>query len=402
MKQYLENGLQILEEGFEHPDRTGNGRITKFGMMMRFPLKEGFPLVTTKKMFTKGMIEEVLWILRGSTDVEELIEKNVHIWDDWRVKPEDIDSFIQKLKDTQKAQGFEPMSEEDEAQLREQLRSQLGGIGNLYGAAWRRAPNSSSTPSNPFATGKQLYDKMLSDDQTLLKDLLTQYGKTPETADEAMMQNAVQSVQACGIDQLAYVIDLLKNDPYSSRILISAWVPEWVPFSGLSPEHNALLGKGALAACHCTVQFSVKDMYEWERKEWLKEHKPEVYAARGEGFDLDAAGVPKHKLSCLLFQRSADWCLGVPFNISSYALLTMMIAQCVGMDYDEFIWSGGDCHLYPQHADKFANVQAIREPHKLPKMNINPDVKDILGFKLEDFTLEGYEHDEAIKYDIAV
>lgn len=264
MKQYLDLLRDIKENGVVKTDRTGVGTKSIFGHQMRFNLQDGFPLLTTKKVFLKGIIYELLWFLKGDTNIKFLTDHNVHIWDEWA--------------------------------------DENGDLGYVYGKQWR----------------------------------------SWETTDGRV------------IDQISQVVDLIKNHPDSRRILVTAWNP-------------AEIDKMALPPCHCLFQFYVAD----------------------------------GKLSCQLYQRSADTFLGVPFNIASYALLTMMLAQVCGLQPGEFIHTTGDTHLYLNHLDQ-VNEQLSREPRPLPKMIINPDVKSIFDFKYEDFKLEGYDPWPAIKAPVAV
>lgn len=264
MKQYLDLLREIRDNGVVKTDRTGVGTKSIFGHQMRFNLQDGFPLLTTKKVFLKGIIYELLWFLKGDTNIKFLTDHNVHIWDEWA--------------------------------------DENGDLGYVYGKQWR----------------------------------------SWETTDGRV------------IDQISQVVDLIKNHPDSRRILVTAWNP-------------AEIDKMALPPCHCLFQFYVAD----------------------------------GKLSCQLYQRSADTFLGVPFNIASYALLTMMLAQVCDLEPGEFIHTTGDTHIYLNHLDQ-VNEQLSREPRPLPKMIINPDVKSIFDFKYEDFKLEGYDPWPAIKAPVAV
>ncbi|MCU0323752.1 MAG: thymidylate synthase [Spirosomaceae bacterium] len=264
MKQYQDLLKHILENGATKTDRTGTGTISVFGYQMRFNLQEGFPLVTTKKVHLKSIIHELLWFIKGETNIRYLKENNVSIWDEWA--------------------------------------DENGDLGPVYGKQWR----SWSMPD----------------------------GKT--------------------IDQLNEVLNQLKKSPDSRRIIVSAW-------------NVGELTQMALMPCHALFQFYVAD----------------------------------NKLSCQLYQRSADVFLGVPFNIASYALLTMMIAQECNLELGDFIWTGGDTHIYSNHIEQ-VNIQLSREPRPLPKMVINPDVKSIFDFKFEDFKLENYDPHPAIKAPVAV
>ncbi len=278
MKQYLDLLRHIEEHGVKKSDRTGTGTISIFGYQMRFDLAKGFPILTTKKVFLKGIIYELLWFLRGDMNIRWLQERGVTIWDEWA--------------------------------------DASGDIGPAYGYQWRTWPN-------------YVYRR----------------GSTAESS--GFYRNEP-------IDQIADAVELLKKDPDSRRIIVTAWNPADVP-------------KMKLPACHCLFQFYVAD----------------------------------GKLSCQLYQRSCDTFLGVPFNIASYALLTMMFAQVCGYEPGEFIWTGGDTHLYLNHLEQ-VKEQLSREPRTLPTMKLNPDVKDIFGFKYEDFKLEGYDPWPAILAPVAV
>lgn len=264
MKQYLDLLREIRDNGVIKTDRTGVGTKSIFGHQMRFNLQDGFPLLTTKKVFLKGIIYELLWFLKGDTNIKFLTDHNVHIWDEWA--------------------------------------DENGDLGYVYGKQWR----------------------------------------------------SWEATDGRVIDQISQVVDLIKNHPDSRRILVTAWNP-------------AEIDKMALPPCHCLFQFYVAD----------------------------------GKLSCQLYQRSADTFLGVPFNIASYALLTMMLAQVCGLEPGEFIHTTGDTHIYLNHLEQ-VNEQLSREPRPLPKMIINPYVKSIFDFKYEDFTLEGYDPYPAIKAPVAV
>jgi thymidylate synthase len=264
MQQYLQLVQHIIDHGTVKTDRTGTGTKSCFGYQMRFNLAEGFPLVTTKKLHLKSIIHELLWFLKGDTNIQYLKDNGVRIWDEWA--------------------------------------DANGDLGPVYGKQWRswEAPN------------------------------------------------------GVVIDQISELIEQIKKTPDSRRLIVSAW-------------NVGDLSKMALMPCHNMFQFYVAD----------------------------------GKLSCQLYQRSADVFLGVPFNIASYALLTMMIAQVCDLQYGDFVHSFGDVHLYNNHMEQ-ANLQLSRKPFPLPSMKINPAVKDIFAFKYEDFTLQNYECHPAIKAPVAV
>ena len=292
MKQYLELLSTIREHGVVRGDRTGTGTKGVFGYQMRFNLAEGFPLLTTKRVFMKGIIHELLWFLRGDTNIKYLVDNGVHIWDSdafryynelcvkHGVLPVDLDTFLAAAGVESPIEGY-----------------RFGDLNHVYGYQWR---------SWPKASGES-------------------------------------------IDQIQNVINTLKTNPTSRRMIVSAW-------------NVADVEDMALPPCHTMFQF---------------------FVAEG-------------KLSCQLYQRSADCFLGVPFNIASYALLTMMIAKECGLELGDFVHTLGDAHLYLNHLEQ-ADEQLSREPRRLPKMRLNPDVKSIFDYRYEDFTLEDYDPHPVIK-----
>jgi thymidylate synthase len=264
MKQYLDLCEHILKNGVKKEDRTGTGTISVFGYQMRFDLNEGFPLITTKKLHVKSIIHELIWFIKGDTNIKYLKDNGVSIWNEWA--------------------------------------DENGELGPVYGHQWRSWP--------------------------------TADGRT--------------------IDQLSNVINDLKNNPDSRRHIVSAW-------------NVGEIDKMALPPCHCFYQFYVAD----------------------------------NKLSCMLYQRSADVFLGVPFNIASYALMTMMVAQVCGYELGDFVHTLGDTHIYSNHIEQ-VKLQLSRDTRPLPKMQINPDVKSIFDFKFEDFTLQDYDPHPHIKGAVAI
>ena len=264
MKQYHDLMRHVLAKGATKTDRTGTGTVSVFGYQMRYDLQEGFPMMTTKKVHMKSILHELLWFLKGDTNIKYLKDNGVSIWDEWA--------------------------------------DENGNLGPVYGSQWR---------SWPAADGRH-------------------------------------------IDQITQVINQIKNTPDSRRMIVSAW-------------NVGEIDKMKLPPCHAFFQFYVAD----------------------------------GKLSCQLYQRSADIFLGVPFNIASYAILTMMVAQVCNLQAGEFIHTLGDAHLYSNHIEQ-ANLQLSRDFRKLPTLKINPEVKDIFGFKFEDFTLEGYDPHPHIKAAVAI
>ncbi len=274
MKQYLDLVQHVLDHGTQKGDRTGTGTKSVFGYQMRFDLNEGFPMVTTKKLHLKSIVHELLWFLKGDTNIAYLNQNGVRIWDEWA--------------------------------------DENGDLGPVYGRQWRN-------------------------------------------------WNSEE------IDQITELIATLKTNPNSRRLLVSAWNPSVLPDTTQSFAENVANGKVALPPCHAFFQFYVAD----------------------------------NKLSCQLYQRSADIFLGVPFNIASYALLTIMIAQVCDFEVGEFIHTFGDAHIYNNHIEQL-ELQMSRTPKPLPKMILNPDIKNIFDFKFEDFNLEGYDPHPHIKGIVAI
>lgn len=260
MRQYLDALRRIEIEGMVRSDRTGTGTVGLFGHQMRFDLNEGFPLVTTKRVFFKAVVAELLWMLSGSTNVRPLQDQGISIWDEWA--------------------------------------DQKGELGPVYGKQWR---------------------------------------------------------DFSGVDQITQVIEQIRTNPFSRRHLVSAWNPTEVEDMALPP-------------CHCLFQFHVSSL---------------------------------GRLSCQLYQRSADMFLGVPFNIASYALLTHMVAQATGFEVGDFIWTGGDCHIYTNHREQVAE-QGSRTPRHLPRLVLDPEITNIFDFRAEHITLTGYNPHPAIKGDVSV
>lgn len=277
MKQYLELLSHIIENGTDKGDRTGTGTRSVFGYQMRFNLQDGFPLVTTKKLHIRSIVHELLWFLKGDTNIQYLKENGVRIWDNWA--------------------------------------TESGDLGPLYGKQWVawEKPN----------------------------------GET--------------------INQIAEVVETLKSNPNSRRMIVSAWNPADLPDESISPQENVKQGRMALATCHAFFQFYVAD----------------------------------GKLSCQLYQRSADTFLGVPFNIASYALLVHMIAQQTALEVGDFVWTGGDVHLYNNTMEQ-ANTQLEREPFALPKLLIKRKPATIFDYQFDDFEIVDYESHAHIKAQVSV
>ncbi|MCQ2607072.1 MAG: thymidylate synthase [Bacteroidales bacterium] len=296
MQQYLDLVKKILDEGARKADRTGTGTTSIFGYQMRFDLQKGFPLLTTKKVYTRGIIHELLWFLKGDTNIKYLVDNNVHIWDDWpykeykqssEYKGESIEEFAEMIKN---------------ADADSEFVKKWGKLGPVYGYQWRHWPT---------------YD-------------------------------------GGEVDQITQLVDQIKNNPNSRRLLLSSW-------------NAAMVEDMALPPCHTLFQFYVSD----------------------------------GKLSCQLYQRSADLFLGVPFNIASYALLTHMLAQVCGLQAGEFVHTFGDVHIYNNHVEQ-CKLQISREPRQLPTLELNPNITNIFDFTIDDIKILNYDPHPAIKGEVSV
>ena len=301
MKQYLELMRHIRDCGVRKEDRTGTGTLSIFGYQMRFDLSEGFPLVTTKKVHLKSIIHELLWFIQGDTNIRYLVQNGVGIWNDWPFQ-----SWLRQTGQDEKYPMYTPEWREqmklfvERIKADEEFAGQYGELGPVYGHQWRNFE---------------------------------------------------------GVDQLSQIVEDIKTNPDSRRLIVSAWNPKDIP----------VMAKSGLPPCHTLFQF---------------------YVTEG-------------RLSCQLYQRSADVLLGVPFNIASYALLTMMIAQVAGLKPGDFVHTFGDAHLYSNHLEQ-VEEQLSREPHPLPIMAINPEVQDLFSFQYDDFELQNYVSHPAISAPVAV
>jgi thymidylate synthase len=301
MKQYLDLMRHIRDNGVRKEDRTGTGTLSIFGHQMRFDLREGFPLVTTKKVHLKSIIYELLGFIQGDTNIRYLVQNGVNIWNDWPFQ-----SWLRQMGQDEKFPMYTPEWREqkklfvERVKADEQFAAQYGELGPVYGHQWRNFE---------------------------------------------------------GVDQLAQIVEDIKTNPDSRRLIVSAWNPKDIP----------VMAKSGLPPCHTLFQF---------------------YVTEG-------------RLSCQLYQRSADVLLGVPFNIASYALLTLMIAQVAGLKPGDFVHTFGDAHLYSNHMEQ-VEEQLSREPRSLPVMSINPAVTDLFSFKYDDFELKDYDPYPPISAPVAV
>ena len=305
MKQYLDLLQHVLDHGTVREDRTGTGTVGVFGYQMRFPLADGFPVLTTKKLHLRSIIHELLWFLRGDTNIKYLKDNGVSIWDEWADKD--------------------------------------GNLGPVYGSQWRSWPD-----------GR---------------------GGT--------------------IDQIADVVRQIKENPYSRRLMVTAWNPAEIQDMALPP-------------CHCLFQFYVEPAASVDKLnvDTLIGSTDKSGSSTCQPINLSTCQPTNEKplkgrLSCQLYQRSADIFLGVPFNIASYALLTMMVAQVCGLEPGDFVHTFGDAHIYRNHLDQ-VRLQLSRAPRPLPTMRINPAVDDIFAFRYDDFALEGYDPHPHIKGEVSV
>lgn len=345
MKQYLEMMQNILDEGHVKGDRTGTGTLSVFGRQMRFDLRKGFPLVTTKKLHLRSIIHELLWFLSGDTNTKYLEDNGVTIWREWQ--------------------------------------DENGNLGPLYGAQWRRWKDAKLVPKKNAALLEKLQDAGYAD-----------YG---DADDGSQMFDA--RVLLKEHDQISKVIDQLRNDPDSRRIIVSAW-------------NVGELDQMALAPCHAFFQFYTRELSIDERLDWFEKNLPDQFnvprfsneaVADDVVFhvEMDALEIPRRILSCQLYQRSADFFLGVPFNIASYALLVHMVAQQVNMVPGDFVWSGGDVHLYSNHLEQ-AKLQLTREPLPLAKLVIKRKPESIFDYKFDDFEIQDYVSHDPIKAPVAI
>lgn len=384
MKQYLDLLRDVHENGRGKADRTGTGTRAVFGRQIRMNLADGFPLLTTKKVFTRGILAELLWFLSGDTNEHTLRDQNVNIWKEWTPKGTELDVYERlALFRAQDPAAYQ-------AALREGNCSPLEG--ESYADFRRRDEEADIAHYVPIldAAGIPTHGEGSGD----LGRIYSAQWRGWRSVDN------VYDVRV--VDQISNLIRDLKTNPTSRRHIVTAWNP-------------GELDQMALPPCHCLFQFYCEELAESERRSlWearmgrklMTSYDPSVYKRREDweaGFEANmrADGIPRYRLSCQLYQRSADIFLGVPFNIASYAALTMMIAQCVNMVPGEFVHTFGDLHIYNNHTGQ-VEEQLQREPRPLPKLTINPAVKDIFSFKMDDFKLEGYDPHPAIKAEVSV
>ena len=384
MKQYIEFGRKILAEGTVRSDRTGTGVISIFGAQSRFDLSKGeFPLVTTKRVHLKGIIAELLWFLEGSTDNNRLNELGAKIWDHWALQ-EDTTVMVDKQK-------FE-LANEYAAKLEISVQDAITRLQQADVQAHESRDFTNDGMSLIKAAGIELQRPVVVAAKGGLGPIYGQQWRNWRTPGGG------------SVDQISELIAGLRNKPFSRRHIVTAWNPADLPDESVSPQQNVANGRMALAPCHALVQFYVQELSLAERVSYALTKgvvAPQGYdSVEVEDF-LNESSIPTKRLSCMLTQRSLDYPVGACFNIASYALLTMMVAQCVDMLPGEFIHSVGDTHVYLDQIELFKE-QLEREPRALPKMTINPAIKNIFDFTIDDFTLTEYDPHPAIAYPIAI
>ncbi len=326
-------------------------------------MADGFPLVTTRKVPYKAIIKEMLWFISGSTDNRVLNEQGVKIWDKWAVRQEDIDKFCEKHKEV-----FGENVEYARAGLKEEM---LGNIGPLYSMAWRAAP---VTRINPLL--KVTEDMFASDKIKHVKQAFDEMMAGKQTSDEEraeVWQEFITHTYQAHVDQLHNLVTSLKKDPYGSRHVMSAWIPEWLPIPGLYPQENVLMLRGALAPCHVLVQCHVVPPNDGE----------------------------KPKLILQMYQRSVDTPVGAVFNIAQYAVLLHLLAKVCGYEPYEFIYNTGDVHVYSDQVD-LVKEQLKRSPRKLPKLVLDDSITDLFQVTADQIDVIEYDPDETIAYPVAV
>ncbi len=407
MRQYLDMLQHIRTNGKYKLDRTGVGCYSVFGYQLRFNLQEGFPLVTTKKLYHRAIVHELLWFLRGSTDNKELEAVNVKIWDDWAQKEDDFEMV--RLSEYDRVVAGAELHGLTTIELQDRITN-----------GWREAASTAKVAAmgrdekmqSCLEFGHALLDEMNvpRERKRIIKargELGPIYGK---------QWRSWRGADGRVHDQIANAIELLKTDPASRRNVISAWNVGELDQMHLNPCHalfqfyaEELTSDERVDLYNAKVNQERaayekdRDVLDFEMIRWAFQAKGTNTAWTGEtiGELLDSNQIPKHRLSCQLYQRSADSFLGVPFNIASYALLTHMIAQVCNMAVGDFVHTFGDLHIYANHLEQ-VELQLSREPLPLPKLELNASIADINDFTFDDIKIVGYESHPAIKADVAV
>jgi thymidylate synthase len=352
MKPYIDLLKDILDNGFSRGDRTGNGRRSVVGRQIRFNMNDGFPLVTTRKIYTKAIIKELLWFLSGSTDTSVLNSDNVSIWDKWVLTEEYANKIISQIKELSDELEYTDIVEKTlDDNLSKEETFLYDFIYYCCTEVWNDDLN--------FFDFKYVKENILEHIESLKGSIGNLYGYTWRNL--------------CNNDQIKELISNLKTNPLSARHLVTTWIPEYIADEGKDIEQNILLGKGGIAPCHVLFQCFV-----------IPSDDPNV----------------KSKLSLQMYQRSVDTPIGAPYNIAQYSILLHMLAQITDMEPYEFIWTTGDTHIYLNQLEAAA-IQIEREPQPLPKLWLNPEVKCIFDFKEEDIKILDYNSLEEIKYELA-
>lgn len=370
-KEYFRLLTTILTNGRRKKNRTGVDTIGVFGEQAKFDINlDAFPILTTKKVFFKGILHELLWFIKGDTNIKYLVDNNVHIWDEWAYKRY-VDWYNKIRSDTvdftTNWNGTEPIQYTQDEFIQKikddtDFAKKWGELGEgTYGGMWRAFPYANKGDRKEYDSDGELV-----------------YG-------------------LCTVDQLKKVVDKLKSNPDDRRMIVSAWHPYWVDHCALPP-------------CHCLFHFNTEELTILERVQYAAAHNIAIQTvgpvldASNDAYNtsvLDTANVPRRRLNCLLYQRSCDIFLGVPFNITSYCLLTALIAHSVNMVPGVFTHTYGDLHIYSNHMEQ-VKTQLAREPKALPKLWINPAKKDLFSLTFDDVKLENYDPHPAIKGEVAV
>lgn len=353
-EEYFRLVRLIFKDGKVKKNRTGIDTIGVFGAQAKFEVNlDAFPILTTKKVFFKAIVHELLWFLRGDTNIKYLVDNGVHIWDEWAYKryaTAGRGSYTDQF-DINDGSLFSMEHFIDKIKNNNEFAKKWGELGEgTYGGMWR---------AFPYA----------------IKEIHSQISES--CTDRTYIAQK-------SVDQLGKVIDKLKSNPDDRRMIVSAWHPYWVDHCALPP-------------CHCLFHFNTEELTIAEQVEWCNKNEPKNDSHVG----MPVKDMPKRKLNLLLYQRSNDFFLGVPFNITSYSLLLAMVSHCVGMVPGTFTHSYGDAHIYTNHTEQL-KLQMSRTHKKLPKLVLNPHVKDLFKFKFEDIELKDYDPHPAIKGEVAV
>lgn len=369
--------LEVAEKEGVTPDRTGTGRVRVFGRTIRANLSDGsLPIPTTRKINPEHGAQELLWMIKGSTNLKDLADNTKAIWKGWAIEEKHIDAFIAKFYPDGDPKGLEHLKAS-------MMKKYIGSIGPMYGHFWRNNPSTEETSFLPLDSllmedipcDKREYLTRAFDEMLFINNNSPDQEKIEADKIDQLREEFVKTEYFNSNDQLGEVIRGIKRRPYSARHIISSWIPQYVPFeSVLTPHENVLIGRGALTACHSVpIQFLVKKATD---------------------------GGPDH-LSLIMYQRSCDLAIGVCTNLNFYGIMLHMVAHCTHLRPAELIWHGGDVHLYQNHLET-AIEQVSRVPLAPPKIRFNPESRDIFSMKREDFEIVDYVSHDRLKYDVSV